>query len=87
MMLGNSTLVASRPFEIDKNQFGDKVLVDSTGRIIAGDPGQLSIDDYLQRAVLEKANTQPSISSGGVSTGHIVLLSLLGLLLLRGAIK
>ena len=87
MMLGDSSLRASGPFEIDKNQFGDKVLVDSTGRIIAGDPGQLSINDYLQKAVLEKANAEHSISSSGIGTGHIVLLGLLGLLLLRGAVK
>ena len=56
MMLGLPAVTS--PFKLSRNEFGDEVLVDSTGRIIAGDPGQPSIGDYLQNAVLAQASTK-----------------------------
>jgi hypothetical protein len=79
--------IALGPITRAINEFGDEVLVDSTGRIFAGDPGQLSTKDYVQKSVLDKANTQTLTSSVGVNTGHIVLVGLLGFLLLQGAVK
>jgi hypothetical protein len=83
MMLGLTPPDAQRPFKVRKNEFGDDVLVDSTGRIIAGDPGQLSIWDFLQNAI----STQTSATHDGPLAPNYAAyaaLALVAFLALRG---
>lgn len=55
MMLGLPAVKG--PFKLSRNEFGDGVIVDSTGRIIAGDPGQPSATDYLQNVISAQTST------------------------------
>jgi len=84
MMLGSPAVYGSGPYELARNQFGDKVLVDSTGRIIAGDPGQLSIDDFLQKAVAYAASGGSLSSTSSPNYATLAALAVVAFLALRG---
>jgi hypothetical protein len=80
----SSSVYGSGPYVLAKNEFGDEVLVDSRGRIIAGDPGQLSIDNFLQKAVASAASSGSLYSTSSPNYATLAVLAVVAFIALGG---
>jgi hypothetical protein len=88
-----STPVPTRIYHYSTGSFDQEVIADSAGRIVAGDPGQMTISQWLSANsgafVFPPVPTVGKMvtTATGVDSGKLALVGLLGLLLLRGAFK
>jgi hypothetical protein len=88
-----TTPVRTRIYHYATGSFDQEVIADSTGRIVAGDPGQMTISQWLSANrgafVFPQVPTVGKIvtTATSVNAGQLALIGLLGFLLLRGAIK
>jgi len=88
-----TTPVPTRIYHYATGSFDQEVIADSTGRVVAGDPGQMTVSQWL--SANSGAFVFPPVPTVGkivttatsVNAGKLALIGLLGFLLLRGAIK
>jgi len=83
-----------RGFQYGVGAGDQEVVADATGRIVAGDPGQATVDQWLVSKNLivnfettTTGSTIQTVTDAAGGAGKLAVIGLLAFLLLRGAIK
>ena len=93
MMLASAQPFPQRPalprgFRYADGAFDQEVIADSTGRIVAGDPGQASVDEWLtSKNLLSNLNLPPLSYNLVPNYAAFAALAVVAFFLIRGQSK